>query len=191
MINSQLPDHSHSSHTMEMHQQPLYADIECLYGADRYFDEILKIIDHVQMFEDLNDQEVMTLCGFMTCYAAPRGYTLLSEGQTGSYLLLILTGSVEVTKAGCGVAPESIAKIYPGGTIGEMSIIDGQPRFASCLTLEPTDFAVLTRTALNQILLQMPRLGNKLLLILLQMMTNRLRDAFSHSPQSSVISPPV
>lgn len=176
---------------MEIIQQPLYADIECLYGADRYFDEILKIIDHVQMFEDLNDQEVKALCGFMTCYAAPRGYTLLSEGQTGSYFLLILTGSIEVTRAASDATQEPIAKINAGGTIGEMSIIDGQPRFATCTTLEPTDFAVLTRIALNQILLQMPRLGNKLLLILLQMMTNRLRNAFSRSLENTEIIPPV
>jgi CRP-like cAMP-binding protein len=69
-----------------------------------------------------------------------------------------------------------MAKIGPGSTLGEMTLLDGKPRFASCITLEPTDFAVLTRAGLNEILMQMPRVGNKLLLILLQMMTTRLRD---------------
>jgi CRP-like cAMP-binding protein len=176
---------------MEMNHPQLYSDLECLYGADRYFDEILKIIDHVKMFEDLSDQEVQTLSSFMTCYAAPRGYTLLSEGQEGSFLMLILTGSVEVMKAGYGNNPGSIAQIGPGGTVGEMSLVDGQPRYASCITLEPTDFAVLTRIALNQILLQMPRLGNKLLLILLQMMTSRLRDTCDRILPNTAIAPPA
>jgi CRP-like cAMP-binding protein len=57
-----------------------------------------------------------------------------------------------------------------------MSLIDGAQRYASCVATEPTDFAVLTRSALNEIFLDNPRLGNKLLLLLLQLMTRRLRD---------------
>lgn len=128
---------------------------------------------------------------FYDMLCRPRGYTLLHEGQEGNYFLLILTGGVEVVKAGCDNNPESIARIGPGGTVGEMSIIDGQPRFASCVTQEPTDFAVLTRIALNQILLQMPRLGNKLLLILLQMMTSRLRDTCNRYVPNLIGIPPV
>lgn len=164
-----------------------YLDIQCLYGADGYFDEIVAIIDHIHLFEDLNKEEVKALCSFMTCYAAPRGYTLLSEGQSGDYLLLILTGKVEVVKSVGDVDMKSLAKIGPGGTLGEMSLVDGKPRFASCITLEPTDFAVLTRAGLNEILMQMPRIGNKLLLILLQMMVTRLRDTCNNLlPQTSV-----
>jgi CRP/FNR family cyclic AMP-dependent transcriptional regulator len=163
---------------MDMDSIPnkIYSDIECLFGADGYFDEIVEIFNHIKLFEDFNKEEVMALCHFMTCYAAPRGYTLLSEGQNGDYLLLVLTGEVEVMKSVCGVNMKSLAKIGPGSTLGEMSLLDGKPRFASCITLEPTDFAILTRSGLNEILMQMPRVGNKLLLILLQMMTSRLRD---------------
>ncbi len=58
-----------------------------------------------------------------------------------------------------------------------MSLIDGLRRFASCVTTMPTDFAVLTRYRLNTILEEHPLLGAKLLLVLLQLMTARLRDA--------------
>lgn len=169
----------------------LYPDIQCLFGADKYFDEIVEIMEHIRLFEDLNKEEVMALCHFMTCYAAPRGYTLLGEGESGDYLLLVLTGEVEVVKSVCGVELKSIAKVGPGETLGEMSLLDGEPRFASCITLEPTDFAVLTRAGLNEILMQMPRVGNKLLLILLQMMTIRLRDTCNRFLPKISAEPPV
>jgi len=58
-----------------------------------------------------------------------------------------------------------------------MSLIDGQTRFATCISTEPVDFAVLDRKALNEVLVSQPRLGNKLLLLLLQLMAKRLRDS--------------
>jgi CRP-like cAMP-binding protein len=58
-----------------------------------------------------------------------------------------------------------------------MSLIDGQARFATCISTEPVDFAVLDRKALNEVLVSQPRLGNKLLLLLLQLMAKRLRDS--------------
>jgi CRP-like cAMP-binding protein len=100
---------------------------------------------------------------------------LLKEGDEGDYLLLILTGKVSVLKK-TESGERRLAVAEPGMTLGEMSLIDGSPRFASCDSIVPTDFAVLDRASLNAILVQMPRLGNKLLLIFLQLMTTRLRD---------------
>lgn len=176
---------------MNLSHQDVYSDIQCLFGADRYFDEIVEIIDHIRLFEDLNKEEVLALCHFMTCYAAPRGYTLLKEGDSGDFLLLILTGEVEVVKSVAGVEVKSLAKVGPGSTLGEMSLVDGEPRFATCVTAAPTDFAILTRAGLNEILTQMPRLGNKLLLILLQMVIVRLRDTSNRFLPKITAEPPV
>lgn len=72
-----------------------------------------------------------------------------------------------------------MADLGPGAFLGEMSLFDGRPRFASCITVQPTDFVVLSRDRLNDILRDHPRLGSKLMLILAQAMTERLRDATS------------
>ena len=107
--------------------------------------------------------------------------TLLKEGDAGDFLILILTGNVEVTKTISTGEIKLISQVGVGATLGEMSMIDGCPRFASCVAVLPTDFAVLTRETLNDVLLQMPRLGNKLLLTLLQTMSIRLREAIVES----------
>ena len=140
-------------------------------SASKFVNEIYDLIDHVALFEDLKHSEVESLCGFMDCFGAPRDTTLFTDGQEGDFLLVILTGKIQVVKHA-----KIIATVGPGATLGEMSMIDGEPRFATCITLEPTDFAIFTRQALIDVMLNMPRLGNKLLLVLLQMMTRRLRD---------------
>ena len=162
--------------TMNSNSRELFPSLEDLGSATRYVGEIAEIVEHAPIFDDLTLPEVESLCGFMHCFGAPREVTLIAEGSQGDFLLIILTGSVKVVKqAGAGTLA-TVATVGPGASLGEMSMIDGEPRFASCITVEPTDFAVLSRQDLNEVLLSMPRLGNKLLLLLLQMMASRLRD---------------
>lgn len=155
----------------------LFPSLEYLGSATRYVSEISDIIDQVPLFDDLKLPEVESLCGFMQCFGAPREVTLIDEASDGNFLLIILTGAVKVVREGGYGAPKVMATVGPGASLGEMSMIDGQPRFASCVTVEPTDFAVLSRDNLNEVLVNMPRLGNKFLLLLLRVMAARLREA--------------
>ena len=158
-----------------------YSQLHNLGSASLYIDEIFAI-DHVKLFEDFNRNEIEALSRFMNCYAAPSGFRLLNEGDEGDFLILVLTGKVAVLKRVAELAQlepganRRLTIAEPGMTLGEMSLIDGIPRFASCDTIVPVDFAVLSRASLRTILVQMPRLGNKLLLVLLQLMASRLRD---------------
>ena len=164
------------SEMMELHPGLVY-----LGGANQYEEEIFAMVEDIKLFETFSLDEVRSLCQLMQCYAAPKDMTLLKEGDAGDFLILILTGKVVVEKALVTSSSKHIAEVGAGATLGEMSMIDGQPRFASCTTLLPTDFAVLTRETLNNVLLQMPRLGNKLLLTLLQTMSARLRESIIES----------
>jgi len=165
-----LPTTSHSNNH--------YPNLQKLGSASLYLDEILEI-EHVKLFEDFSKDEIEALCRYMTCYASPTGYRLLKEGDEGDFMLLILTGKVTVFKQNEAGEGRHLSVAMPGMSLGEMTLIDGSPRSASCDSMTPTDFAVLDRTALNAILVKMPRLANKLLLVLLQFMTRRLRDTSS------------
>lgn len=157
-------------------ENKMYLDIESLGNAEGFLDDILENIDDIKLFEGFNEDELKVLCHFMQCYAAPREYTLLKEGGDGAFLLLILTGSVNVVKAVAGHGVKHIAEVGAGASLGELSLIDGRPRFATCITNVPTDFAVLTRNSLNELLIHYPRLASKFLLVLLQIMTVRMRE---------------
>ena len=164
--------------TTASHLDNPYPELQRLGSASMYLDEILEI-EHVKLFEDFSKDEIEALCRHMACYAAPTGYRLLKEGDEGDYMILILTGKVSVLKQTESGDEHHLSVAIPGMSLGEMTLIDGSPRSASCDCMTPTDFAVLDRAAMNTILVKMPRLANKLLLVLLQFMTKRLRDTSS------------
>jgi len=56
-----------------------------------------------------------------------------------------------------------------------MSMIDGEPRFASCIALEDTLFAMIDRDGLSRIMADDPRFGIKILLELVLLLSQRLR----------------
>jgi CRP/FNR family transcriptional regulator, cyclic AMP receptor protein len=154
----------------------LYQELEYLGTASAYVEEVFDVLHEEVLFEDFSRQEIETLCQFMDCFAAPREAKLIVEGGEGDFLLIVLTGRVLVSKHPAAGQSVDIAAVGPGGTLGEMSMIDGARRFASCTAIEPVDFAVMTRANLNEILIRYPRLANKLLIKMLQITIGRLRD---------------
>jgi CRP-like cAMP-binding protein len=71
---------------------------------------------------------------------------------------------------------QHMTSVGPGLTLGEMSMIDGEPRFATCLATRPTVFAVLSRDNMAKIILDHPDLGSKILVKLVTMLSLRLRQ---------------
>ena len=69
--------------------------------------------------------------------------------------------------------------IEPGKSLGEMSMIDGEPRFATCVASDRCLIAVLTRENLARIILEQPILGAKILMELVLMLSQRLRQTSS------------
>jgi len=154
----------------------LYRDIEYLGGASSFVDAVMESINKEVLFDEFYHYEIEELCQFMHCFSAPAGTVLLEEGEEGDHLILLLSGQVIVRKTDIGGAVHSLAMVGPGNILGEMSLIDGERRFASCIAAEPTLIAVLSKSDLNEILALHPRLANKFLVMLLQMMVSRLRD---------------
>jgi CRP-like cAMP-binding protein len=153
-----------------------FARLERLGSAAGFLDEVQCVLRTLDLFEGFSRDEYALLCEYMDCFGAPSHTTILHEGEAGDFLIIVLTGSINVVKAFGENELKTLVHLGAGEIVGEMSLVDGQPRFASCITSEPTDFVVLTRPRLAEILVDHPGLGNKLLLTLLQLMTQRLRD---------------
>jgi CRP-like cAMP-binding protein len=142
-----------------------------------FLEEIHDVVDALTLFEGFTSQELTVMCSYMECYAALSGITLFKEGNSGDFLIIVLTGKVNVVKTDTAGIDKVVCTVGPGSFLGEMSLIDGNARFASCATTEPTDVAVLTRDDLTGMMADHPQLGSKILLLLLQLVTIRLRDA--------------
>jgi CRP/FNR family transcriptional regulator, cyclic AMP receptor protein len=80
-----------------------------------------------------------------------RGTILIEEGDVGDTLYVVLTGRLRVfSSGGDGARDREITfNVHgPGECVGEMSL-DGGPRSASVITVEPTTCSVITRTTLR------------------------------------------
>jgi hypothetical protein len=156
--------------------KPHFPNLTSLGDAVPFVSRIQEILDHIKLFEDFEGDDLDTLARYMTCYLAPSGTEIIREGAPGDFMLLIIEGSVEILKVDNAGLPTRIGMAGPGKTLGEMSVVDGEPRFASCMAVVDTLFAVLDRDNLSRIIADEPRIGVKLLMELLMLLNQRLRN---------------
>ena len=153
----------------------IFPGMAYLGDAGQFVDRIFAIIERIQLFEDFEHDEIVALARYMRCYRARAGGEIIREGDEGDFMLLIVSGQCEIVKRDPMGEPKRIGLAGPGKTLGEMSMIDGQPRFATCIALEETVFAVLDRDQLSRIIADQPRLGIKILMELVLVLSQRLR----------------
>jgi CRP-like cAMP-binding protein len=144
--------------------------------ASEFADDIHALMAKTPLFSGLDIEETRKLGAFMYVYEASAGVTIISEGETGDFMMLLMSGMVDVLRRNRYNFPSRIAVAHSGHALGEMSMFDGEPRFASCVTIEPSRIAVLTRDAMLLVLHDEPRMGSKILLKLVQLLSDRLRQ---------------
>ena len=126
----------------------------------------------------LTPPEAAALVALMRLMRFGPGVTLFREGDGTrlDHLLLVLEGEVSVeVGVGGGMAPVAISVVGPGSVIGEMALLDGAPRSASCTTVSSVLAAVLSRHGLEALIDQQPRVAVKLLIGLGSRTGERLR----------------
>ena len=149
--------------------------LEHLGDATHFASQMHALIPKCALLENFSPAEVQLLAHFMDVYRADPAAEIIREGDGGDFMLMVLEGRVEVHKRDRWNTPQLLASVEAGRTLGEMSMIDGQPRFATCIAAEPTLIAVLRRESLARIIVEQPLLGAKILMELVLMLSQRLR----------------
>jgi len=157
----------------EIHQQ--LAHLEPLGDATKFAEQMHALIPKCRLLENFSGAEVRLLAHFMVVYRAEPGVEIIREGDGGDFMLMVLEGEVEVHKRDRWNTPQLLATVEAGRTLGEMSMIDGEARFATCIATQPVVFAVLDRENLARIIVEQPLLGAKILMELVLMLSQRLR----------------
>ena len=138
--------------------------------------EISDLVGRSQFFAEFSREDIAALADYMEVYRARPGEIIIREGDIGDFMLLIVEGEVDILKKGVSGEEQHMTSVGPGMTLGEMSMIDGEPRFATCLATRLTVFAVLGRDNMAKIILDHPSLGSKILVKLVTMLSLRLRQ---------------
>jgi CRP/FNR family cyclic AMP-dependent transcriptional regulator len=103
----------------------------------------------------LHDETLRNIAATGVVRTFPRSTVLLSEGDVGDALYVILSGRVKVYSSN-EAGREFVIDFHGAGEyVGEMTL-DGEPRSASVMTVEPTTCAVVNRAQFRDFLLAHP-----------------------------------
>jgi len=151
------------------------AHLEHLGDATKFSQQIHALIPKCSLLENFSSAEVRLLAHFMDVFRAKPGVEVIREGEGGDFMLMVLEGKIEVLKRDRQHTPQLLAEVEAGRTLGEMSMIDGEARFATCVAAGTAVIAVLDRESLARIIVEQPLLGAKILMELVLMLSQRLR----------------
>ena len=157
------------------------------------------LLEHSPLLEDFTPEEADVLAASMLLVRAAPGQVLIREGDSGDWMMLILKGTVDVTKhielradegteSPSGPVPDvagvvrmesaesRVAVLQRGAAIGEMSMLDSGLRYTTCTAIEPVEAGVLGSHAIGLLIRDHPGVGAKLLVKITQLMAQRLRN---------------
>jgi len=147
-----------------------------LLGSGKaYQQDLLALMARVELLADLNGREPEMLSHHLQAYAADPGCVIFREGEPGRYMCLLVSGRVKTYKESDIEHRAEFANESRGRSIGEMALIDGEPRSATCVATEPSVLLLLSQAGFKRLCEERPALALKLLLRITRLMSRRLR----------------
>jgi CRP/FNR family transcriptional regulator, cyclic AMP receptor protein len=127
----------------------------------------------------LSEDEAKVVVSYMKPRKIAEGTAFIKEGdaQDTGYMVLVLDGEVTVENIVVSrTSAVTVNVLGPGSLIGEMGLVDGSPRSATCTATTNVRCAILTREALENLMNEEPRIGGKLMMAVSLRIAQRLRE---------------
>ena len=125
----------------------------------------------IPLFADLPDDDLYRLCEMAVEELIPVDETLFTEGEIGDKAYVIMSGEVDILKESGG-RTVLLASRRAGEVIGEMSLLDQTPRFASGIAKTACKVLAISHENLENLLDTSPSAAR----VMLSTITNRLRS---------------
>ena len=122
-------------------------------------------------FRSLSDKALLDLSAITIEQTIPPKNMVFKEGDKGDAAYIVKSGKVNVLKRNSSGADSVLVSLGKGAVIGDMAIIDDQPRSASIATIQETTFLILTKDDFRNLLADVPEISFQIL----KMTTERLR----------------
>ncbi len=141
-----------------------------------YREQLCLKLEATKLFHGFSRGELEVLLDHVRARLVPKGSMLYVEGNIGSYLCVIVSGRVSITKKTTGDEIKKISTVREGATLGEMSLVDNFPHSATAETLSECEVLYLNRERLIGMSGDFPQLTNHLLWSLASQISARLRQ---------------
>lgn len=134
------------------------------------------------LFAGIPDQELRKFTEYLDEEVYAAGEAIISEGEMGDRLYIIVAGTAMVEKkvlSKDGISFECIATLKPGETFGEMELVDKQPRSATVRARDSISVLSLPSVSIHQATGEDLRAFSIILLNLAREISLRLRETDS------------
>jgi CRP-like cAMP-binding protein len=127
----------------------------------------------------LSLDEARVVVRYMSPRFLPSGTIFIKEGDSGDggFMALVIEGDVVVEQITVKrTEPITVRVLGPGALVGEMGLVDNEPRSASITASSDVMCAILTREAVDRMVTEDPVMAAKLLLSVSAHIAERLRN---------------
>ncbi|HVO35827.1 MAG TPA: Crp/Fnr family transcriptional regulator [Gemmatimonadales bacterium] len=131
------------------------------------------VLKKVPLFSDLSEAELARFAEVTREREYPKNSVILFEDDPGDALYIVSAGQVKVVLIGEDGREVILSVLGDGDFFGEMALIDDEPRSAHVIAMRDSQLLVLRRDDFQAQLVAQPKIGLKLLRVLVQ----RLRQA--------------
>lgn len=129
---------------------------------------------------DLSEADARAVVGFMQLRRVRVDTVFIREGEVAEtdFMMLILEGEVAVESEVASMNDTMVMSIIgPGSLIGEMGVLDGAPRSATCTATTDLAVALMSRESLLRLMKVNPAVAARLILAISKRLADRLREA--------------
>jgi CRP-like cAMP-binding protein len=135
--------------------------------------ERLEVLKHIPIFQNLKDEELKSLAEKALRKKYPKDSIVFQESDEGDSLMVILSGQVKVVLISRD-GKEIILSILKGGDfVGEMSLLDGEPRSATVIAMKESELLIIQRNVFLKQVEENPSIAKAVL----EEMSRRIRRA--------------
>lgn len=135
-------------------------------------DHLASLLANTELFGKLESNTVEQVANRLHTVQFKRGQTIYARGDAGNALYLIKSGQIRFSVVSGDGRELSVRVAKAGEIIGEVAVLDRQPRTATAVALSAVTAHSLSRTDLDRLLLQEPQLARNAI----DFLCHRLRD---------------
>jgi CRP/FNR family cyclic AMP-dependent transcriptional regulator len=140
-------------------------------------DEIRDMLLNSSLLNSMPPAEILSASRYFSITHFVPDEVIFEEGDMGTFMCLIIEGVVSVQKANQDDINIELARLGKDRTIGEMAVLDGERRSASCYAVSDCATLILSRESLEQMINETPRIAAKVIRAIAVSLSRRLRMA--------------
>lgn len=137
--------------------------------------EIREMLMDCGLFLALTPADFSAAAGYFSISNIEKGDAIFNEGDAGTFMCIIHSGTVSVQKVNGEGKPVETAILRAGRAFGEMAVLDGERRSASCIAASSCYLLNLGRDSLDKMLNDAPKVAAKIIRAIAIAMSKRLR----------------